>query len=59
MEASEYFATGQSHNETTMQHACMIPWQELSKLNNNEGEDKFKAYDRLVVAVTCDRIEGK
>lgn len=59
MEASEYFATGQSHNETTMQHACMIPWQELSKLNNNEGEDKFKAYDRLIVAVTCDRIEGK
>lgn len=59
MEASEYFATEKSHNETTMQHACMIPWQELSKLNYHEGEDKFKAYDRLVVAVTCDRIEGK
>lgn len=59
MDASEYFATDKSHNEVTMQHACMIPWQELSKLNNNEGEDKFKAYDRLVVAVTCDRIEGK
>lgn len=59
MDASEYFATDKSHNEVTMQHACMIPWQELSKLNYHEGEDKFKAYDRLVVAVTCDRIEGK
>ena len=59
MEASEYFATEKSHNETTMQHACMVPWQKLSKLNKGKNKDEFKAYDRLVVAVTCDRIEGK
>ena len=63
MDASEYFATDKSHNETTMQHVCMVPWQDLSKLNKDENKDEdkdvFKAYDRLVVAVTCDRIEGK